>query len=429
MKKTLLIAALLVACLPSAAEERTVSFSSFGNVFVYSARPVPSRVALFISGDGGWNRGVVDMARQLASLDSLVIGTDINRYLKNLSQGREQCSYVAGDLEELSKFVQQKLEYPQYITPMLVGYSSGATLAYAALAQAPANTFAGAISLGFCPELTGAKPPCRGSGLEWTRDPKRTGFALRPVKNLEKPWIALQGEVDQVCASATTRAYVQQVPLGQFVLLPKVGHGFGVQSNWMAQFKQAFTNVAGAVAVQAEPSVVSVSDLPLIEVPADSAAQSDILAVHLTGDGGWGVTDRGLAQALAGHGIPVVGLNSLQYFWKRRSPEAAAADLDRLIQHYLTAWNKRRAIIIGYSFGADVLPFMLNRLPADTLRHVDLITFSDWVRKPSLSSISPTGSAWAAAPHTLCDLRWRSSRTRGCCASTARKITTPCAVN
>ena len=31
--------------------------------------------------------------------------------------------------------------FPKYITPILVGYSSGATLAYATLVQAPVGTF------------------------------------------------------------------------------------------------------------------------------------------------------------------------------------------------------------------------------------------------------------------------------------------------
>jgi type IV secretory pathway VirJ component len=119
----------------------------------------------------------------------------------------------------------------------------------------------------------------------------------------------------------------------------------------------------------------SLKDLPLIEVPAEGASQSDLLAVHLTGDGGWGVTDRGLATTLAKQGIPVVGLNSLKYFWKHRTPEEASADLDRILQHYLTVWNKKRAIIIGYSFGADALPFLLTRLPEQTRRRIELVTF------------------------------------------------------
>ena len=58
-------------------------------------------------------------------------------------------------------------------------------------------------------------------------------------------------------------------------------------------------------------------------------------------------------------------MSSLQYFWHAKTPEQAGADLARVIDTYLAAWHKQRAIVIGYSFGAEVAPFMVNRLPGD----------------------------------------------------------------
>ena len=43
------------------------------------------------------------------------------------------------------------------------------------------------------------------------------------------------------------------------------------------------------------------------------------------------------------------------------------------MRHYLATWNKRRAILIGYSLGADVLPFMASRLSADLIPKVNRI--------------------------------------------------------
>ncbi|MFH1573643.1 MAG: virulence factor family protein, partial [Acidobacteriota bacterium] len=54
------------------AGEETLSFGRFGTVHLYRQSLRPSHVALFVSGDGGWNQGVVDMARELAGLDALV---------------------------------------------------------------------------------------------------------------------------------------------------------------------------------------------------------------------------------------------------------------------------------------------------------------------------------------------------------------------
>jgi type IV secretory pathway VirJ component len=68
------------------------------------------------------------MARKLAALDALVVGINIIHYLKQLESSTEKCSYPAADFEALSQFVQKQLNYPSYVTPILVGYSSGATL-------------------------------------------------------------------------------------------------------------------------------------------------------------------------------------------------------------------------------------------------------------------------------------------------------------
>jgi type IV secretory pathway VirJ component len=114
-------------------------------------------------------------------------------------------------------------------------------------------------------------------------------------------------------------------------------------------------------------------ELPgLIEVPADRAG-GNAMAVLYTGDGGWRATDRGLATILAHHSIPVVALNTLPYCWTRRTPEGAAADFARMLAHYLAAWKKEKVVVIGYSFGADVLPFILSRLPPSAASHVELV--------------------------------------------------------
>ena len=175
----LFIAPLLVA------KEESLTFGRFGTVYLYYNMPQPAHIALFVSGDGGWNLGVVDMARELASLDSLVVGIDINHFIKQMESSKESCLYPAADFEALSKFVQKKLDYPSYRTPILIGYSSGATLIYASLVQAPPNTFLGGISLGFCPDLPLTQSMCPGSGLGWTAGPKGKGYSFLPAKSLD----------------------------------------------------------------------------------------------------------------------------------------------------------------------------------------------------------------------------------------------------
>jgi type IV secretory pathway VirJ component len=92
----------------------------------------------------------------------------------------------------------------------------------------------------------------------------------------------------------------------------------------------------------------------------------------MSGDGGWAGLDQDVAAALTARGIPVVGLDSLRYYWTPRTPAGLAADTDRMIRYYLAHFAKQRVLLIGYSQGADVLPFAVNRLSAATRAHVAL---------------------------------------------------------
>jgi type IV secretory pathway VirJ component len=391
----------------AAAAGETLTYGRFGQLALYRQTPHPRHVVLFFSGDGGWNLGVIDMAETLSKMDALVVGINLPHYLAALAGGKETCSYAASDAELLSKYVQKKLGFPTYTPPVLVGYSSGATLVYALLVEAPPNTFKGAISMGFCPDLPLRKPLCAGHGLTWGPGPKGKGFSFKPSDTLEQPWVAFQGLIDQVCSPQDVQAYVRQVKNGEAVMLPKVGHGFSVPANWEAQFKQSFqrlTSVAEPGRAAAAPAVTpaahpaapgaapapapsapgapAVADLPLVEVPARQPS-GDLLALIVSGDGGWAGIDKDVANELAGKGVPVVGLNSLQYFWSERTPDGAAADLQRIARHYLSTWGRQQLLLIGYSLGADVLPFMANRLPPDLLGRVRLIVLLGPSRKTS----------------------------------------------
>ncbi|HEY0556942.1 MAG TPA: AcvB/VirJ family lysyl-phosphatidylglycerol hydrolase [Thermoanaerobaculia bacterium] len=366
----------------------TLTYGRFGKVYIYRRTPHPSHVAIFFSGDGGWNLGVVDMAQILADMDTLVVGVNVPAYVGKLNAAKESCTSAAVDLELLSKYVQKTLGLPNYEPPVLVGYSSGATLAYAALVQAPPSTFSGGIGMGFCPDLELTHPFCPGHGIASDPGPKGKGIVFRPATTLEQPWIAFQGTIDKVCFKDDVVQYTAKVKNAETVLLPDVGHGFSKANKWAPQFRQAFRKIvqgdkppaaaapaAGAPSPGAAPAkgVPSVADLPLVEVPA-KAQGGKMLAVILSGDGGWAGIDKDVAGALSAQGIPVVGWNSLQYFWSARTPDVAARDLDRILRHYMAVWNRQEVLLVGYSFGADVLPFFANRLPADLLERIRLVS-------------------------------------------------------
>jgi len=365
------------APLPANAER--ISHGRFQDMVVYHPAGTPTSFVMFLSGDGGWNLGVIDMAQALVQKGAMVVGINTPRVLAGLDQSKNDCEYVAGDFENLSHYVQAFYKLPTYLEPILVGYSSGATFAYATLVQAPTNTFGGAIVLGFCPDLDLHEQLCKGPGpglLQSTKRADGKGVDLLPSKGLVNPLTVMQGEVDQVCAPEPTKAFIAQVGNAKLISLPKVGHGYSVTNRWQPQYLDAFDKLVKSLKPEAQaPPPASLNGLPVIEVPAKAGvAETPAFALLMTGDGGWAGLDQEVAAALSAQGIPVVGLDSLRYYWTPRTPESAAADTDRIIRYYLAHWNKQKVLLVGYSQGADVLPFILNRLPAETRAHVALGT-------------------------------------------------------
>jgi type IV secretory pathway VirJ component len=115
----------------------------------------------------------------------------------------------------------------------------------------------------------------------------------------------------------------------------------------------------GAVNAQTD-----ISRLPVtVKVPSVVVAERPIV-FFITGDGGMKKFSVDMVNIFAGKGYPVIGLNTLKYFWNKKTPQQAAADVTALLQYYSSQWNNHAFILVGYSMGADVLPFIYQHLPA-----------------------------------------------------------------
>ena len=114
-----------------------------------------------------------------------------------------------------------------------------------------------------------------------------------------------------------------------------------------------------------------VTGLPLRELPVSTPGHELVLLI--TGDGGYAGGDRGIAETLVEHGLPVVVLNSREYLGKKKTPDQAGSDARRIITHYLAAWDRDSVVLVGYSRGADMAPFIVTRLPEDLKHRLALV--------------------------------------------------------
>jgi type IV secretory pathway VirJ component len=353
---------------PASAPER-LSHGRFQNLAVYAPQGAPQSMVLLLADPGGSSAGAA-LAVELAHHGAMVAVIDVGKFDAALGADGADCVFPDGDLENLSHFIQAYYHLPLYRTPLLVGFGAGANLAYAVLAQAPAQTFAGALTVGFCPETGLRKPLCRGGALQSERTANQE-LRYRPAPQLDDPWVTLQSARKDRCSVDAIREFTAHMPGAAVVAVPEADPE---NSSWRPPLLAAFDTLAQRAARDTAPSApVALGSLPVVEVAArPGAPPTDLLALILSGDGGWAGLDKEVAQALAEHGIPVAGLDSLRYFWGARTPLGLAGDLDRMIRYYLQHFGKQRVLLIGYSQGADVLPFAVNRLAASTRAHVAL---------------------------------------------------------
>jgi len=98
MRSVALLAALLLAA-PLAEAQEHVAHGRFADVALYRPAGETKSFVLFLSGDGGWNRGVDGMARALAGEGALVAGVDVPRFLASFSGDATSCVNPDGDLD------------------------------------------------------------------------------------------------------------------------------------------------------------------------------------------------------------------------------------------------------------------------------------------------------------------------------------------
>jgi type IV secretory pathway VirJ component len=334
---------------------RVEAAARLGQVRIYPAWLRTTSFVYLFSGARGWSAAEEEAARDFARAGSFVVGVDTPQLLQWMDHAETGCVYLPGQLEDYSRAQQRAEDSAQYLAPVLLGHDLGATLVYLAQLQAPPLAFSAAVAIDpqsqialqrqFC-DHPAAAVAASGAGQTIAAAPPGNNVALR---------VLLDG-----AASAAERQFVTAIP-GEAAAAVVAGatlHG----------------SYQGAIAaIDAERAGNGVGDLPLAEVPAPNP-QGDTFAILYSGDGGWRDLDRSLADVLAAKGMSVVGVDVLRYYWKQKNPVLAASDLARIMRYYQKHWQKSHAVLIGFSFGADVLPFLVSRLPGDLAADVSLLS-------------------------------------------------------
>jgi type IV secretory pathway VirJ component len=296
------------------------------------------------------------VAAKLSAKGALVVEVDTDLYLAALGTLPDKCFNLGGDIEGLSRQLQHDRAYPTYRSPILAGIGVGGALAEAALSQVPSATYAGAVSIDPAVAIPTGRPLCSKAPFS----PAAGGFAYGPHPDLQGFWSV-------GFTSAASKAGRDHV-----TMLEQGGTPLSIED---ISATPAPADALAALVLsrleKPEADLTGLDALPLVELPVDRP--SPVMAIVLSGDGGWRDLDKTIAENLQAEGVPTVGWDSLRYFWSKKTPDETARALATVMTAYMAKWHATKVALVGYSFGADVLPFAYNRLPAELRPHVALM--------------------------------------------------------
>ena len=321
---------------------------------------------LFFSDRDGWSARQDRLAAALACEGAFVVGIDLPTYLAKLAGLSGKCSYPAGHVEEVAHWIERHEGFATYTYPLVVGDGAGATFAYALAAQAPAGTFAGLVTLGWdaCVSLAErilrrrrrrddgrrrrcVSRRCRSRNCRCAGSRSRSRPGARLVGSLADARVGASTRSARCCRALALREASADARRDVRALAPPRGRG----------------------ARRACPTTSPI--LPITDIPP-TKGDAHRIAIIITGDGGWAGLDRGVADALNADGVRVIGFSTLKFFWHKQTPDAAAAS-DRAHHRALRQEPipHARFVLIGYSFGASLVPVVANRLPDAARARVD----------------------------------------------------------
>ncbi|OLP42900.1 virulence factor family protein [Rhizobium oryziradicis] len=322
----------------------------------------PKSIVFLLSDKDGWSDKMKAEGERLRSNGSIVVGIDTPKYLKSLeadykaSTDEDNCIYTVSDIEDLSHQIQRQTGSNDYVLPLVAGVGEGGTLALAILAQTPNATIGETLAVDpgdviplpeqFC---TPANKVVKDGGIVYgltdgdLPDPATVRFSTT--------------------ADPAGRAHVAELLKDH----PDIDVS-DTQKDAYTSLSNGIDDMIAATAKEAEPL-----GLPLTLLPVDKP-KFDTLAIIYSGDGGWRDIDSEIGTNFQDEGLPVVGIDSLRYFWSERKPQETADDLVRVINTFTKRWKVKHVMLVGFSFGADITPPVYNLLPANVKAKISLVS-------------------------------------------------------
>ncbi len=314
-------------------------------------------VVLLFSGAGGIDAQDRRVATRLLAQHNAVALVDGAEVLRTAKAEHEACLELASIGQWLSQTMQQRMGAADFRAALLIGRDEGAWVVHSLLAQAPEGVFKAGLSVDFVPGNPSARALCGVGAFGADRH-------LAPDTALQGAWAVAGTHALRFDAAR----YARQAARASGRAEPWVQSGADY-----AELASRFVSWAQTSPASLHGSQAQASALPVIELMPQAGQLEhefkNIGVLFFSGDGGWRDIDQQVGRVLAENGLHVLGVDALRYFWRKRTPQAVAADVAALLEQQGTrqGTNKHPVtqswVLIGYSFGANILPLVYERLP------------------------------------------------------------------
>ena len=348
-----------------------VENSRFGKIAIFGKKNVDGKLVIYLSSADVPTRP--EFLNGLIGRGEMVAHVNLRSYLdraktENMT-GESPCYEFAGEIARLSQVLQNKLKMRNIDKAVLIGDGNLSSSFVFSVQEYLRTDFFVAFSLFPSDQVAKTDLLCQDEGLKKMFTGKTLAVSsLSKTKSKE----ALQNWIYNVSGQSS----------------PALVSGTNEVDPSFLTCKQ---NACPLVEKFLPKEDSQIASFPLIEeIPQE--IKTDYFVLFLSGDGGWANIDKEIGNSLNTLGIPVIGFDSLRYFWGKKSPNRMTNDVQGILKSYKKKFNMEKVVLVGFSLGANALPFILSRLPeADrsSIVHTILLSptqrtdfevnFSDWL--------------------------------------------------
>ena len=81
---------------------------------------------------------------------------------------------------------------------------------------------------------------------------------------------------------------------------------------------------------------------------------------------------QSVTRYLNSKNVSVLAINTQKYLWSEKEPVQIACDIESLIDSN-DKWGQKKVVLMGYSMGAEVLPFAVNCMEDKYIRNSTIL--------------------------------------------------------